>query len=465
VLVRRVFVVDDSAAVRSLLGERLRAQGYEVEVFPDAERAVEGMAAGLPDVVVTDLVMPGLSGVQLCRLLRSDAATTHIPVLLLTASGDKRSRFWARSAGAAAYVGKDRLDDVLAVLPTLVAPALPAPPAPRLGRTLLERISGVLDDALFESVLAGEVRSLASSGSLPQLFEGLCRVASEVLDYRCLGLLPAAPYAPLYLHAHARESASCEKTVRDLLRVPAERTTATVSDDRAAQGEGGTVRAVDVVFAEAPIARLAFAPARATSRADERILAVLAAELAAPLQMTALHEDARHLASTDSLTGLLNRRAFLDALERERARADRHDYPLSLLLLDVDHFKRINDQHGHASGDLVLRGIAQALLHVARRSDYVGRWGGEEFVLALPQTGAAGALVAAERVRRAVQKARHALPDGGEIRVTASLGVVSAEAPWNVASLVGAADDAMYLAKGRGRDRVEAVSLTTGTAA
>jgi two-component system cell cycle response regulator len=464
--VRRVFVVDDSAAVRSLLGDRLRAEGYHVEVFPDAERAVEGLAAGLPDAVVTDLVMPGLSGVQLCRLLRSDAATTHIPVLLLTASGDKRSRFWARSAGAAAYVGKDRLDEVLSVLPTLVAPALPAAPAPRLGRTLLERISGVLDDALFESVLAGEVRSLASSGSLPRLFEGLCRVVSEVLDYRSLALMSAARYAPLYLHASPRDVAACEAAVREQLRVPAERPTAVVADDRAIPGEGGPARVLDVTFGSSQIARLVVAPTtRLLSRADERILAVLASELSGPLQMTALHEDARQLASTDSLTGLLNRRAFLDALERERARADRHDYPLSLLLLDVDHFKRVNDQHGHAAGDVVLRGVAEALLQVARRSDYVGRWGGEEFVLALPQTGPAGALVAAERVRRAVQKARHALPEGGEIRVTASLGVVSAEAPWNVATLVGAADDAMYLAKGRGRDRVEAVSLATGSAA
>ncbi len=463
---RRVFVVDDSAAVRSLLAERLRAEGYEVEVFDGAQQAVEGVAADPPDAVVTDLVMPGLSGVQLCRLLRSDAATTHIPVVLLTASDDKRSRFWARSAGAAAYVGKDHLDEVLSVLPTLVAPVPSVALSPRRGRTLLERISAVLDDALFESVLAGEVRSLASSGSLPRLFEGLCRVASEVLDYRSLALLPSSKYAPLHIHAHPGEIEACEAAAREWLKAPPSHPSVRLADDRASAEGGGPPCVLEVVFGGRPVARLLLTPTtRRLAGADERVLEVLASELAGPLQMTTLHEDARRLASTDPLTGLLNRRAFLDALERERARAERFEFPVSLLLLDVDHFKGINDQHGHAAGDVVLCGVAEALSTVARRSDYVGRWGGEEFVLALPQTGRAGALVAAERLRRAVHKAAHVVPGGEAIGVTASLGVVSAESPWNVAALLAAADDAMYLAKGRGRNRVEAVTLANGTAA
>src|SRR3974390_2918392 len=117
--VPRVLVVDDSSSIRKLLGQRLRAHGHLVDEATDAETAFELATANPPEVVVTDLVMKGLSGVQLCRLLRNDPATAHIPVVLLTASGDKRSRFWARSAGAAAYVGKDRVEDIITILPSL----------------------------------------------------------------------------------------------------------------------------------------------------------------------------------------------------------------------------------------------------------------------------------------------------------------------------------------------------------
>ncbi|MBV9946158.1 MAG: GGDEF domain-containing protein, partial [Myxococcales bacterium] len=143
----------------------------------------------------------------------------------------------------------------------------------------------------------------------------------------------------------------------------------------------------------------------------------------------------------------------------ERARSDRHAFPLSMLLLDVDHFKRINDGRGHAAGDAVLQGIARVLESVARKSDFVARWGGEEFVVALPQTSEAGGRVAGERVRRAVAAEAHAVPDGGDpIRATVSIGVASAEAPWSIDQLVAAADAAMYSAKSRGRNRVEVAS-------
>jgi diguanylate cyclase (GGDEF)-like protein len=214
-----------------------------------------------------------------------------------------------------------------------------------------------------------------------------------------------------------------------------------------------------VTFAGAQIARIALAPtARGLSRDDRRLVALAASELGGPLQMSALYEDAQRLATTDALTGLLNRRAFLEIVERERARADRHVYPFSLMLLDIDHFKRVNDTRGHAGGDAVLKGVARVLTAVARRSDVVARWGGEEFVIALPQTGEPGARVAGERVRRAIADASHPAPEGDPLRVTASVGISSAESPWKAEAVIGAADTAMYAAKARGRNRVESLS-------
>lgn len=172
--------------------------------------------------------------------------------------------------------------------------------------------------------------------------------------------------------------------------------------------------------------------------------------------MASLVAEARRLASTDTLTGLLNRRAFIERIDKARAASSSWMFPMSMLLLDVDHFKKVNDTLGHDAGDAVLQGVARVLSGMARRSDFVARWGGEEFVVALAQTAEAGARIAAERVRRAIADAKYILPNGAEHRATASVGLASAEGPeWQLDELLGRADKAMYSAKHRGRNRVE----------
>lgn len=462
----RVLVVDDSPSVRSLLAARLRASGFDVDEADDGEAGAEQALAAPPDLVVTDLIMKGISGVQLCRILRGDPATAHVPVVLLTGSGDKRSRFWARSAGAAAYLSKDRLDDLEGILTTLVAQAPSPPPAPnelglRPRRTLNERMSAVLDAALFDSVIAGEVRSLATCGTLAKLFDKFVALVSDLLNYRWLAVLPARAYAPLLAHSSPEDREALEFEARSALGVEPERSVEVVSDARAIAGPSATVEILEIVFAGESIGRLAIAPtSRGLSREDKRVLSLVAGELGGPLQMSVLYEDAQRMATTDALTGMLNRRAFLEIVERERLRSERHGFPFSLMLLDIDHFKLVNDTRGHAAGDAVLKGVAGVLNAVARRTDLVARWGGEEFVVALPQTREAGARIAGERVRRAVAEATHPAPGGEAIRVTASVGISSADAPWNQEALLAAADAAMYAAKARGRNRVEALPPT-----
>jgi two-component system cell cycle response regulator len=460
--VGRVLVVDDSPSIRSLLSSRLRASGFEVDEAVDGDAGAEQAIASPPDLVVTDLIMKGISGVQLCRILRNDPATAHVPVVLLTGSGDKRSRFLARSAGAAAYLSKDRLDDIVGILTGLAAQAPGPPPmAPegaRPRKTLNERMSAVLDAALFDSVIAGEVRALATCGTLTKLFENLVVLVSDLVNYRWLAILPVRSYTPLLAHSNPDDRDTVEAEARSAFGVKLERSVEIVCDERAVAGSGGSPDAFDVVFAGESIGRLCAAPtSRGFTREDKRILSLIAAELGGPLQMSALYEDAQRLATTDGLTGMLNRRAFLEIVERERLRSDRHGFPFSLMLLDIDHFKMVNDTHGHAAGDAVLKGVAGVLHTVARRTDLVARWGGEEFVVALPQTREAGARIAGERVRRAVAEASHPISGGESIGVTASVGISSGDAPWSPEALIGAADAAMYAAKARGRNRVEAL--------
>ncbi|MGC2854672.1 GGDEF domain-containing protein [Novispirillum sp. DQ9] len=169
-----------------------------------------------------------------------------------------------------------------------------------------------------------------------------------------------------------------------------------------------------------------------------------------------LEQDLRHLAAHDPLTGAFNRRAFVDAALREQARASRHGHPLSVLLLDLDRFKAVNDTHGHGAGDGVLVHFVQLMNQMLRASDVLGRTGGEEFAVLLPHTDRANALAIAERLRGAVEAtpAPHA---PHPIAVTVSIGV-SQVAPGEdgIDAALGRADRALYRAKDLGRNRVAA---------
>lgn len=172
-----------------------------------------------------------------------------------------------------------------------------------------------------------------------------------------------------------------------------------------------------------------------------------------------MEEELRYLSEIDALTGIPNRRTISEELERELARAQRHGSAFSVILADIDHFKSINDELGHETGDAALRGIAETVRVTLRPSDRIGRWGGEEFLIILPETDHSGGRTAAERIRRAVEHAR-TIP-GRTITVSlglASLGPVRTSNPralsHTVDSLVRIADEELYRAKDQGRNQV-----------
>ncbi|HTN51956.1 MAG TPA: diguanylate cyclase [Anaeromyxobacter sp.] len=158
----------------------------------------------------------------------------------------------------------------------------------------------------------------------------------------------------------------------------------------------------------------------------------------------------------DGLTGVFNRRYLDHRLQVELERFRRYARPLSVVIVDIDHFKRVNDEYGHPCGDEVLRALAASLERSVRKSDVVARYGGEEFCLILPETARAGALTLAEKVRRCVEAQRHAW-GGRELSLTISAGVAEAQAgAAGPAELLQRADQALYCAKSGGRNRVEA---------
>ncbi|MDX1550104.1 MAG: GGDEF domain-containing protein, partial [Lysobacter spongiicola] len=160
--------------------------------------------------------------------------------------------------------------------------------------------------------------------------------------------------------------------------------------------------------------------------------------------------EVQRLATHDELTGLANRRDMQHRLDTERARFERFGHPFSVAVIDLDHFKRINDAYGHAGGDEVLRSFAEAASRMLRATDVLGRWGGEEFLLLMPETRSAAAGCSVERVLSKVM----AVPEEDGPAVSFSAGVVEYRAGETVDQVVARADAAMYAAKRAGRGRV-----------
>ena len=172
------------------------------------------------------------------------------------------------------------------------------------------------------------------------------------------------------------------------------------------------------------------------------------------LENSRLFERVRNLSIRDGVTGLYNHRHIVEMVQAEFDRVDRYQNPFSVLMIDIDHFKRVNDEHGHPAGDAVLREIAVVIEGCLRTVDSVGRYGGEEFVVLLPHTPHDEAMQTAERVRSQVATHVFRPPQSVPLQVTISVGVATAPADANTASaVIKEADKALYRAKSAGRDR------------
>jgi diguanylate cyclase (GGDEF)-like protein len=190
---------------------------------------------------------------------------------------------------------------------------------------------------------------------------------------------------------------------------------------------------------------------RELSEEDTRFLEIMAGTAANALRNAQLFEEMEHRARTDFLTGLANHRFFQSTLAIELGRAQRHNHSLSLLIIDLDFLKEVNDHFGHPAGDTVIRSVAETIRSVCREFDFAARYGGEEFMVILPETPLTGAVQVADRIRERIAE----IPFPGMGKVTASLGV--SNYPVNALDkedMIRVADRALYVAKNGGRDRV-----------
>jgi two-component system, cell cycle response regulator len=451
----RILIADTSSGNRILLRARLSEARYDVRDAGSAQEVLEIVRRDRPDLLIADERLPGGGGVALLRTLRADPALARLPVILLTERGERASRIAALAAGADEFLVKPVDEIALMARVRSIFRASETEDALARRRVTVEELGFAEAPPGFAPAprLAFVARTPAEAADWARGIEGLVRAPVETLGpAEALALADSGPAPDLFLIAAdlTRPGEGLSLLV-DLRSRSATRYAAVLLLHRQGDSEGAAL-ALDLGAND--ILPEGFHPAELAIRIRTQLRRKTDAD-----RLRASVEDGLRLAVTDHLTGLYNRRYALSHLQRiaEGARASGRSF--AVMVADVDRFKSVNDSYGHAAGDAVLAEIARRLRDNLRPTDLVARFGGEEFLIAMPDSDLAAATIAAERLRRTVSSTPIAVPGSqGHVGATVSIGVAvsdPAEAPEpSVAELIDRADRALLAAKSEGRNQV-----------
>ena len=469
----RVLVADDDAALVRTLTYILREQGAQVTALPDGERLVEQLEAETPDLLLLDIMMPKVDGLELLQRIKKDPRWADLPVLMVSSMPPEEGTVRSFGLGAADFVPKPfRVRELLARIESHL----------ERGRAL----RAAREEAAARAKMVDILHEVTDSLKPDEIYHILARrVARALSKSRCslvlakpgdvFGTVVAAYENPMLRNLRIQLSRYPEilraletdqpVIVADVATDPlfAEVRAGWQRDGIAVQigsvvalpfrmrGEQSGVLFLRTAHGETPLG-----PSDAEFADTVIRNAVAAIEKAHDFaDIVSDKERLEHLAAHDALTSCLNRRALLEVLEREWDRAQRYNLVLTALMVDLDHFKTVNDTHGHLVGDSVLRQVGELLRREVRSVDAVGRYGGEEFIIVLPETALHGATIFAERVRQRVQVLNFGSA-AQPVNITVSVGVASVpdERATSYENLLAMADAALYRAKADGRNVV-----------
>jgi len=450
----RILVVDDIPTNLWTLEARLTAEYFEVITAMNGPEAIAICEQGACDIVLLDVMMPGMDGFAVCKRLKSQASTAHIPVVLVTALDQPSDRIKGLEAGADDFLTKpideiallarvraltrlkvtiDELRDraITTVSLGVIAPLAHAPDDDgRKGRIMVVEDRPSSAERIVEAL--GRQHHVTVEASAQ---EALFKAAEDNVDLVVVSLGLEA-FDGLRLCSQIR---SLERTRNLPLLAIAD------LEDRQRVLRGLDMGVND--FIDRPIDKNELSARVRTQIRHKRYVDSLREKV----------QQSIELALVDPLTGLNNRR-FLEthlATMMENARIRRS--PLSLMILDIDHFKNVNDSYGHDAGDKVLQMFADRLRGIVRGGDLLCRLGGEEFVIVMPSVNLGAAIRIAERARLAVRDEEFPVtPEGKAIPVTVSIGIAEASRDSDASQLYRAADRALYRSKSEGRNRVTA---------
>ena len=479
-MVTKILLVEDSETQLRFLKEGLDKCGFEVETASNGSEAYKKVYSYAPDIVVSDIMMPAIDGYQLCRMLKNVDETKKIPVILLTVLDKKIDNFWGKKAGAQLFLSKSIDVKELATNINNTVRRYPVPEEYK--KALIEkdgsdnsaqyRLNTILNDLLLKSIFSNEFRNLSDFLNYERiLVEKLFSLLSSFVEYHVAGIYFASPddFAEniLYIDTLGRNlSKNLLSDVNyDFFRK--------IEEHKAIKGskfevvrmllgkeldyEFGDLTSkiiIPLIFDKKLIGGICFYTRQDVDYSSFKYFDIMIGELLAIFKMKYQYTEKEFMSVLDGLTGLYNRRQFEIGLEQEFNRTKRHPSDFSLAILDIDFFKKVNDNYGHQYGDYVIKTVADLMKQSFRKTDLLYRYGGEELVMIMPETNIEGAQIPVHRLRRMVEEFDFDY-NGVKAKVTVSIGLtMNYQSFNNAADVVKSADEALYRAKEEGRNRV-----------
>ena len=480
---KSILIVDDSPLIVEVVSKFLAGQGYRVFTASNGIEAIEKTFRELPDLILLDVMMPRMNGYQACRLLKADPETCNIPIIMLTVKDQASDKYWGIQTGADAYLSKDSvqstllktMDELLVNKERVALPHSLIRESSSLNAIdVVSKVNDLLDKKLFEATVLYEMCTLVEKGidDFPGIVEVVIGMLSKILEFKVAAIIvkeehnvecffkPNHPvskqylskvreYIKKYLTEYGIDLSSDElitvldkEMITDAVDVNEQQISYFAVPIKYADNLGGVI-----ILAQSTVDKI---PSK-----EEVFFRTVIKEGYVIIQNAWLYSRIRNLAITDSLTGIYNRGFFYAGLSKEFLRAARLNLPLTFLLLDIDFFKKINDTFGHLQGDDVLRKVAKILKNNIRVYDVLGRYGGEEFSIIMPEAKTGAGCGLAERIRQEIAQYNFGT-ENKALKCTISIGVSScpdAEIK-TIEDLVRKADNALYKAKAEGRNRV-----------
>jgi two-component system cell cycle response regulator len=450
----RVLVVDDILANVKLLEARLQAEYFEVLTANSGQQALDVLARERVDVILLDVMMPGMDGFETCRHIKSNHATHHIPVVMVTALDQPSDKVLGLESGADDFLTKP-VDDIALVTRVKNLARLKMLNDEMIMRASTGKQMGIPDDGSFARALSARSGRVLLVDDHPRSAARLLEVLSKGNDafaerdaHTALLKLAESNFDLLVVSLSLQGSDGLRlcSQVRSLERTRHLPVIILVEPG----DEARLLRGLDMGINDylmRPIDRHELLARVRTQIKRKRHSDFLRHRLAESVE----------LSITDALTGLHNRRYMEGHLRTLVSEAIRTSGKLSMLVADIDHFKNVNDTYGHDVGDAVLKEFAVRLKRNTRGVDLACRLGGEEFVIIMPDTDVARAYQVGERLRACVAADNFPISEDQSVRVTASVGIGTLERPDDTPETIfKRADNALYTAKRRGRNRVVA---------